>query len=121
MREVVKKCSLAISCIHLILNIVRQRKVVPVHAMKGTGVVALSTTRRHIDLSGTYSGPGRFTCGIETRYPLYCRLGEAQGRSGWVRIMSLLPGFDTRTVQAVASCFTGYTIRADGQTLYVQK
>ena len=39
----------------------------------------------------------------KTRYPLYRRLGGLQGRSGQLRKISPLPGFDPRTVQPVAS------------------
>jgi hypothetical protein len=46
--------------------------------------------------------PGRFTPG-KTRYPLYGRLGGPPSRSGRVRKISPLPGFDPRTVQPVAS------------------
>jgi hypothetical protein len=48
----------------------------------------------------------------ETRYPLYRRLGGPQGRSGRVRKISPLPGFDHRTVQPVASRYTDYAIAA---------
>jgi hypothetical protein len=41
-----------------------------------------------------------------TRYPFFRRLGELQGRSGRVREISPSPGFDTRTVQLVASRYT---------------
>ena len=40
------------------------------------------------------------------RYPLYRRLGGAQGRSGGVRKISPPPEFDPRTVQPVASRYT---------------
>ena len=50
--------------------------------------------------------PGRFTPGIETRYPLYRRLGGLQGRSGLVRKISPPPEFDPRTVQPVACRYT---------------
>jgi hypothetical protein len=43
--------------------------------------------------------PGRFTPGKETRYSLYRRLGRPEDRSGRVRKISPLPGFDPRTVQ----------------------
>jgi hypothetical protein len=48
---------------------------------------------------GKWSTPllGRFTPGKETGYPLYRRLGGSQGRSGRVRKISPLPGFDPRT------------------------
>jgi hypothetical protein len=49
------------------------------------------------------SRPGRYTPGKETRYPLYRRLGEPQGRSGRVRKISAQTGFDPRAVQPVAS------------------
>ena len=39
----------------------------------------------------------------KTQCPLYRRLGGPQGRSGRVKKSSLLPGFDPRTVQPVAS------------------
>jgi hypothetical protein len=39
----------------------------------------------------------------KTRYPLYRRLGEPQGRSGRVRKISPPSGFDLGTVHPVAS------------------
>jgi hypothetical protein len=42
----------------------------------------------------------------KTRYPLYRVLDGPQGRSGTVRIISPPAGFDTRTVQPVASHYT---------------
>jgi hypothetical protein len=56
---------------------------------------------------GGWSTPrsGRFTSG-KTWYPLYRRVGGPQGRSGRVRKTSPPPGFDPRTVQLVASCYT---------------
>ena len=42
----------------------------------------------------------------KSRYPLYRRLGEPQGRSGQVRKISPLPGFDPRTAHPVASLYT---------------
>ena len=41
-----------------------------------------------------------------TRFALYRRLGRPQGRSGRVRKISPPPGFDPRTVQSVARCYT---------------
>jgi len=46
-----------------------------------------------------------------SRYPLYRRPGEPQGRSGQVRKISLTPEFDPRTIQAVATCYTNYVIK----------
>jgi hypothetical protein len=57
--------------------------------------------------------PGRFTSGKETRYPLYRRLGGPQGQSVRVQEISLPPGFFPRTVQTVASRYTGYDIIPD--------
>jgi hypothetical protein len=57
-------------------------------------------------------GPGRFTPGKETRYPLYRRLGGPQGGSGRLWKISPPPGFDSRTVQPVASRYTDCAIPA---------
>jgi hypothetical protein len=46
----------------------------------------------------------------KTRYPLYRRLGGPQGRSGRVRKISPPPGFDSSTVQPVASRCTDWAI-----------
>ena len=53
----------------------------------------------------------------KTRYPLYRRLGEPQGRSGWVQKISPPPGFDPRTVQPVASRYTDWAIPTHMQIL----
>jgi len=50
--------------------------------------------------------PDRFTPEQETRYQLYRRLGGPEGRSGRVRKISPTPGFDPRTAQPVANCYT---------------
>ena len=54
--------------------------------------------------------PDCFTPWKETQYPLYRRLGGPQIRSGRVRKISPLPGFDLRTVHPVASRFTDWAI-----------
>jgi hypothetical protein len=46
------------------------------------------------------------------RYPLYRRLAGPHNRSGRVRKISPLPGFDPRTVQPVASRYIDYAIPA---------
>jgi hypothetical protein len=54
--------------------------------------------------------PGRFTLGKETRYPLYRRLSGLRAgldRCGKSRPQ---PGFDPRTVQAVASRYTNWAV-----------
>ena len=58
--------------------------------------------------------PGRTLPQGKTRYLLYRRLGGPQGRSGRAENLAP-PGFDSRTVQPVASC---YTDLATGPTLY---
>jgi len=60
---------------------------------------------------GSASRTGRCLPSGKTRYPLYRRLGGAQGRSGQVRKISSPPGFDPRTVQHVASRYTDYATR----------
>ena len=59
--------------------------------------------------------------GKETRYPVYMKLGGAQGRSGRVWKTSPPPGYDTRTVLPIASRYTVGAIPAQGlvgNTLY---
>ena len=50
------------------------------------------------DLMQYFYCPGHFTPRNETRYPLYSRLDERQGRSGRVRRISPNPGFHPQTV-----------------------
>ena len=59
---------------------------------------------------GSVSGSGRFLPPEKTRYPLYRRLGEPQGRSGQAWKISPTLGFDPRTVQPVASRYTERSI-----------
>jgi len=48
----------------------------------------------------------------KTRYQLYWSLGGSQRRSGRLQKISPPPGFDTRTVQAVASHYADYNTPA---------
>ena len=66
----------------------------------------LSLTSTLDGVGGDLHAPATLPPGKETRYPLYRRLGGPQGRSGRVRKISPLPGFDPRTVQPVASRYT---------------
>jgi hypothetical protein len=52
------------------------------------------------------------TSGKDTRYPVYRKLGGAQGRSEQMRKISPPPEFDPRAVQPVASRYTDYAIKA---------
>jgi hypothetical protein len=65
----------------------------------------LSLTLALDGVSGQRYAPAALPPG-KTRYALYRRLAGHQGRSGRVRKISLLPGFDSRTVQPVADRYT---------------
>jgi hypothetical protein len=41
-------------------------------------------------------------------YPMYKRLGELWGQSGWIWNILPPPGFDIQTVQPVAHCYGNY-------------
>jgi hypothetical protein len=56
--------------------------------------------------------PSRFTPVKEPRYPLYRTMDGPQGHSGGVRKISPQSRFNPRTVQPVASSYTGYAIPA---------
>ena len=49
---------------------------------------------------------------VNTRYPLYWRLGRPQGQFGRVRKISPLPEFDHRTVHPVANLYADWAIPA---------
>jgi hypothetical protein len=66
---------------------------------------------------GSASRPGRTLPPGKTRCPLYRRLVGPQGRSGQVRKISPPAGFDPRTVQPVASCYTDYATRLTYQNI----
>ena len=55
---------------------------------------------------------------IKTRYPLYRRLGGANGWCGQVQKISSLPVFDPRTVQPVASHYTDWANPAHKEGQY---
>ena len=60
---------------------------------------------------GSASRPGRSLAPGKTRYPLYRRVGEPQGRSRQVAKISPPRGFDPRTVRPVARRYTDYATR----------
>jgi hypothetical protein len=66
-------------------------------------------TRRQMGVGGQRHAPADLPPG-ETWYPLYRRMGGPQGRSGRARKISPTPGFDSRTVHPVASCYTDWAI-----------
>ena len=63
-----------------------------------------------MEVGGKRHEPDAFPPG-KNRYPLY-RLGGPHIRSGQVRKISPQSGFDPRTVQPVASCYTDCAIPA---------
>jgi hypothetical protein len=63
----------------------------------------LSLTSALDEVGGQRQTPAALSPG-KTRYPLYRRMGGPQGRSGRVRKISPAAGFDSRTVQPLASC-----------------
>ena len=65
----------------------------------------LSLTLAPDGVSGERHAPAALPA-RKTRYVLYRRLGGPQGRSGRVQKISSPPGFDPRTAQPVASCYT---------------
>jgi len=66
-------------------------------------------------MDGQRHAPAALTPG-KIRYPSYRTLGGPQGRSGRVLKTSPPPGFDPRTVQPVASRYTGWAIPAHYRT-----
>ena len=62
-------------------------------------------------VGGQRHSPAALPAG-KTRYPLHRRLGGPQGRYGRVRKILPPPGFDSRTVQPVASRYTDCAIPA---------
>jgi len=76
-------------------------------AHRGSRSIALlySLTSALDGVGGQRHTPAALSPG-KTRYPLYKRLGRSQGRPGRMRSISPPPGFDSRTVQTVASRYT---------------
>ena len=50
--------------------------------------------------------------------PIAQEAGGPQGPSSWVYNISPPLGFDSQTVQAIASCYTDYVIPAHGRNKY---
>jgi len=64
-----------------------------------------------MELDGQRQAPAALPPG-KIQNPFYRGLGGFQGRSGRVRKISPLPGFDPRTVHPVASRYTDWAIQA---------
>jgi len=73
------------------------------------------------ECEGPASRPGHSLPPGKTQYPLYRRLGGPQGRSGQVRKISPPPGFDPRSVQPVASHYTGLSYPAHYITMHMRR
>ena len=73
-------------------------------------------TKAQGESMGIAPRPGRFTPEQDSRYPLYWRPGGPEGPSGRVRKFSTTSGFDSWTVQPVASCYTDYPTPAHIKT-----
>jgi hypothetical protein len=71
-------------------------------------------------VGGQRHGPAALPPG-KSRYPLYMRLGGAQGRSGRKRKISSPPGFDFQTFQSVVSRYTDWAIPAHGKVVEEKK
>jgi hypothetical protein len=69
----------------------------------------LTSTSMLDGVGGQRHAPTALTPG-KTRYLLYRMLGVSKGQCGRVRKISPPPGFDPRTFQPVASCFTDCAI-----------
>ena len=74
-------------------------------SQRGRFISTLSLTSAFDGVGGQRHIPAALPPG-KTRYPLYRRLGGPQGRSEQVLNISPPRGFDTRTVQPVASRYT---------------
>ena len=67
---------------------------------------------------GPASRPGRSLPPGKTRYPMYRRLDGLQDQFGRVRKISSLPGFDSRTIEAITNRYTDDAIRVTS-TIYL--
>ena len=76
---------------------------------RGIALLFLDHGSRRVE--GSASRPGHSLPPGKTRYPSYMRLGGPHGLYGQVQEISSSPGFDPRTVQSVASRYTGYATR----------
>ena len=62
-----------------------------------------------------------FTSGKETQYSLYSRMDGPQDWPGKVQKILPPPGCDPWTIQAIASCYTDYTIQAHKHDSYMRQ
>jgi hypothetical protein len=100
-----------------------KRKVCPKTGHEGSkGESRCSSTlslTSAIDRSGWLTPrPDHFTSGKETQYPLYRRLGGPQDQCGQARKIPPPSGFDSQTVQQVASRYTDWAKRMNKNCKY---
>ena len=102
-------------CLYIIIFIKVKVKFTLEQAAKANrgsrGIALLSLTMVLDGVGGQAHEPTALPTG-KTRYPLYRSLGGPQDRSRRVRKISAPPGFDSQTVQPVASRYTDYAIPA---------
>jgi hypothetical protein len=80
-------------------------------AQKGSRGIVLLYLTSALDGGGWLTPcPGRFTPGKDTHYALYRRICGSQSQPGRVKKILSLTGFDSRTVQHVATRYTDYAI-----------
>jgi hypothetical protein len=89
----------------------------PIEGGGGRGIALPFMTMTLEGGEGSASRPGCSLHPGKTRYQLYRRLGEPQGRSGQVRKISTLREFDPRIVQPIASLYTDYATRSTDVTV----
>jgi len=80
-----------------------------------------SSTNSLTSVLGGVGGQGHVPAALppgKTRYPLYRSLSGPQARPGRVRKVSSPSGFDSRTVQPVASRYTDWGLNTTGNNIY---
>jgi hypothetical protein len=76
---------------------------------RGIAVLVLEP-RNEVGVGGQRHASATLPPGKEPRYAFYRKLGGPQGRSGQLRKILPLSGFDSQTVQPLASRYTVYDL-----------